>query len=243
MEVVQLLEVRELTRKYGATVAVDRASFTVRPGEIVGFLGPNGAGKTTTIKVCAGLLKPTRGTVTVAGVDITERPLEAKRVIGYMPENPFLYEKLTARELLNFIAVIYRGDDAKARLGSVQSMLELVDLEDRADDLVESYSRGMRQKVALAAAFLHDPGLLLLDEPLGGLDAVAARRAKDLITSKARQGAAVLMSTHILEVAKKLCDRIVIIHRGRVVASGTLEDLRLIRLERRPWKRSSSSSW
>jgi ABC-2 type transport system ATP-binding protein len=219
------LEIRELTRRYGDVVAVDRLSLTVHPGEILGFLGPNGAGKTTTLRVCAGLLRPDAGEVTIAGHSLRTESLPARAAAGFVPDRPFLYERLSAREFLDFVAALYEvpPDRARERMEELLGRLQLTEV---ADDLVETYSLGMRQKVSLAAAVLHDPPLLMLDEPLIGLDPIGARTFKDLLRERAARGWGTLVSTHLLEVAERLCDRVAILHRGRLRAEGRFEDLR-----------------
>ncbi len=215
--------VHALVKRFGAKAAVDGLDLAVGYGEIVGFLGPNGAGKTTTMRILAGLLQPTAGTVRVAGVDVVERPIEVRRAVGFVPETPFLYEKLTGREFLEFSAGLFRVRDAGVH---IQQLLRVFDLEPQADDLVESYSRGMRQKLGLAGVLLHQPPVLLLDEPTNSLDPRSARTVKDLLTGLRDRGRAVLLSTHVLEIAEHLCDRVAIVDRGRLVAAGTLVDLR-----------------
>ncbi|HCW51619.1 MAG TPA: ABC transporter [Clostridiales bacterium] len=221
-----MLQVVDLVKDYGKTRAVDGVSFTVRAGEVFGFLGPNGAGKTTTIKVCAGLLRPTRGQVIVSGFDIARHPVEAKKNLGYVPDNPFIYEKLTAREFLQFVGAVYLGEDTLGVDGRVEEVLETLGLADQADELIEAYSFGMKRRVIFCAAILHRPKMLLLDEPTAGLDAASARRVKDIIRGLAEEGSAVLLTTHIMEIAERLCDRIGIINRGRLIAVGTLAELR-----------------
>ena len=218
------LSVVDLTRRYGDFVAVDRLSLEVRPGEILGFLGPNGAGKTTTLRVCAGLLRPDRGEVWVSGVSLTRQPLAAKARIGFVPDRPFLYDRLTAREFLDFVAALYDvpRDLAEARR---EELIVRLELEAVADELIETYSHGMRQKVSLAAALLHDPPLAMLDEPLTGLDPHGARTLKDLLRQRSARGLGVLVSTHLLEVAERLCDRVVILHHGHKRAEGSLAEL------------------
>lgn len=220
-----LIAADRLQKRYGDAVAVDDVSLTVMPGEIVGFLGPNGAGKTTTIKMLVGLLRPTAGISRIAGFDLQREAMAARARLGYVPDQPNLPEKLTARELLDFIAGLYQLDRADARRRG-EELLALFDLADRTNDLVGSYSHGMRQKMALTAALLHQPQALLLDEPTVGLDPRSARLIKDVLRQVATLGSAVLMSTHILEIAERMCDRVVIINQGRVIASGTLDELR-----------------
>ncbi len=219
------LRIESLVRRYGSLTAVDGVSLEVAPGEIVGFLGPNGAGKTTTLRVAAGLLRPDAGRVVIAGHPLDTDPLAAKRALGFVPDRPFLYDRLTAYEFLAFIAALYDVPPDAARERAT-ALLERLDLTGPAGDAIESYSLGMRQKTALAAALLHDPALLMLDEPLVGLDPQGARVLKDLLRERATRGLGVLVSTHLLDVAERLCDRVVILRRGRVVAAGTLESLR-----------------
>jgi len=220
-----LIEMRQLVKRYGEKAAVDGVSLEVHAGEIFGFLGPNGAGKTTTIKVIVGLLQPTSGTVRVGGHDVQKEPLQAKASSGYVPDEPHLYPKLTGRELLRFVGNLYgvTGEQVERR---IDELLRLFDLAPAADDTIDSYSHGMRQKTALAAALVHDPKVLVLDEPTVGLDPKSARLIKDLLRQMAERGAAVFLSTHILEIAENMCDRIGIINQGRLIASGTMAELR-----------------
>ncbi len=222
------LSTDSLTRRYGSLTAVDGLSLEVRPGEILGFLGPNGAGKTTTLRMCAGLLRPDSGRITVAGVSLGDEPLAARARLGFVPDQPFFYELLTAREFLDFVAALYDvpGPLAARRAGELIGRLEL---EETADQPLATCSHGTRQKVSIAAALLHDPPLVMLDEPLSGLDPLAARALKDLLRERAARGLGVLISTHLLEVAERLCDRVVILHRGRRLAAGTLAELRGVR--------------
>ena len=219
------LAVRGLTRRYGHHVAVDDLDLTVHAGEIVGFLGPNGAGKTTTLKACAGLIAPDAGEIVVAGASLARAPIEARRRLGFVPDRAFLYERLTSREFLDFVGALYdlpprvareRGDRLLARL----------ELGTAADDYVETCSLGMRQKIAVAAALLHEPALVLMDEPVQGLDPRATRALKDLLRERAQAGAGILVSTHLLDVAERLCERVVILHHARKVAEGSLAELR-----------------
>jgi ABC-2 type transport system ATP-binding protein len=219
------LGVTDLLRRYGDFIAVDHLSLEVGPGEIVGFLGPNGAGKTTTLRCCSGLLRPDAGEVVIAGASLAKEPARAKAGLGFVPDRPFLYDRLSAREMLELVGALYDvpAPTAQAR---AEELLSRLGLEEAVDDLIEGYSQGMRQKVAVAAAVLHDPPLLLLDEPLGGLDPHGAKALKDLLRERAARGLGVLVSTHLLEVAERLCDRVVILNRGRRIAAGTLDDLR-----------------
>jgi ABC-2 type transport system ATP-binding protein len=222
-----VLSTRLLTKRYGSLTAVDELELEVGAGELFGFLGPNGAGKTTTIKMLVGLLRPTSGTATVAGIDIVREPERAKARIGYVPDAAALYEKLSAREFLEFSADLYRVEPS-ARNRRIDALLKFFDLQERANDFLSSYSRGMRQKISLAAALLHDPQVLFLDEPTVGLDPLSARQMKDILQDFCREGKTVFLSTHILEIAERMCTRLAIINHGKLVAIGTLEELRKI---------------
>lgn len=219
-----LLEAADLVKRYGGLTAVDRVSISVQRGEIVGLLGPNGAGKTTTVTMCVGLLRPDSGTVRILGQDVERDPTAAKRAIGYLPDEPYLYEKLTGREFVTFMAQIYgTTENLVARR---EHLLEYFGLLEAADDLTAGYSHGMQQKTALCGVLIHQPRLLFLDEPTVGLDPRSARQLKDTLQELAREGCGIVLSTHILEIAQGLCDRIAILNRGRIIAAGTLEDLR-----------------
>jgi ABC-2 type transport system ATP-binding protein len=220
-----LIETRNLVKKYGDKLAVNDVSFEVNGGEIFGFLGPNGAGKTTTIKVIVGLLQPTSGTVKVDGYDIQAQPLQAKAASGYVPDTPNLYAKLTGRELLRFVGDLYNVEREQVAR-RIDELLRVLDLTAAADDTLDSYSHGMQQKASLAAALMHDPRVLVLDEPTVGLDPKSARLIKDILRQMADRGSAVFLSTHILEIAERMCDRIGIINQGRLIAVGTMDELR-----------------
>src|SRR3990170_237833 len=222
-----LIEMRHLVKRYGDKLAVNDVSLEVQAGEIFGFLGPNGAGKTTTIKVMVGLLQPSAGEVRVAGWDIQQEPLRAKAASGYVPDEPTLYPKLSGRELLRFVGDVYGIDSAQVDR-RMEELLRLFDLTSAADDAIDSYSHGMRQKTSLAAALVHDPKVLVLDEPTVGLDPKSARLIKDILRQLADRGAAVFLSTHILEIAEHMCDRIGIINQGRLIAAGTMAELRAL---------------
>jgi ABC-2 type transport system ATP-binding protein len=224
---IPLIETRHLVKRYGEKAAVNDVSFDVFGGEIFGFLGPNGAGKTTTIKMITGLLQPTAGTVRVAGYDVQAQSLQAKAASGYVPDEPNLYPKLSARELLRFVGDLYEMDRAHVDQRA-DELLRMFELAGAADDLIDSYSHGMRQKTALAAALLHDFKVLVLDEPTVGLDPRSARLIKDILRQLADRGAAVFLSTHILEIAERMCDRIGIINNGALVAVGTMAELRAL---------------
>ena len=220
-----MIAVSKLTKNYGGFTAVSDLSLRVNPGEIYGFLGPNGAGKTTAIKAITGLLRPTSGEVAVCGHDVVREADLAKRKIGYISDEPHPYDRLTGREFLLTVAALYgvRGELREAR---VREGLELFDLGPWADELTESYSHGMRQKLMVAAALLHDPEVIVADEPLVGLDPLSARRLKELFRSLVGRGRAILMATHILDIAEKLCDRVGIIMGGRLLAEGSVQELR-----------------
>jgi ABC-2 type transport system ATP-binding protein len=214
-----------VTRTYGKKVAVDNLSLTIPPGELFAFLGPNGAGKTTAIKLMTGLLQPTSGTVAVCGYNTATHAREASRFLGYVPEEAFLYDKLSGREFLEFVAEM-RGIDGAEKLARVDRQVELFGLAEFFDDVAESYSHGMRQRLVFAAAMLHDPPVFVVDEPTIGLDPKSVRLIKDLLRAKASAGAIVFMSTHTLSVAEEIADRIGIIDRGRLSFLGTIAELR-----------------
>ncbi len=220
-----LIETKNLVKRYGDKIAVDDVSFDVYSGEVFGFLGPNGAGKTTTIKMIVGLLQPTSGSVKVAGYDVQAQPLLAKAASGYVPDTPNLYPKLSGRELLRFVGDLYELDRQQVER-RIDELLRLFSLVEAGDDSIDSYSHGMQQKTSLAAALMHDPRVLVLDEPTVGLDPRSARLIKDMLRQIANRGAAVFLSTHILEIAERMCDRIGIINQGKLIAVGSMEELR-----------------
>jgi ABC-2 type transport system ATP-binding protein len=222
-----LIESQHLTKHYGDKVAVNDVSFEVYAGEVFGFLGPNGAGKTTTIKMIVGLLQPTSGTIKVAGYDVTRQPLQAKATSGFVPDTPNLYPKLSGRELLRFVGDLYEMDRQQVER-RIEELLRVFRLEEAGDDTIDSYSHGMQQKTALAAALMHDPKVLVLDEPTAGLDPRSARLIKDMLRQMAERGSAVFLSTHILEIAERMCDRIGIINEGELIAVGTMQELRAL---------------
>ena len=205
--------------------AVDGLSLSVRRGELYALLGPNGAGKTTTLRMVAGLLAPDAGRIEVNGVDVARDPASAKRTMAYLPDDPMLYGKLKPTEYLEFVAGLW-GVDTAAAEPRARRLLDWLDLSKHAHELTEGFSRGMKQKLALAGALIHEPQLLILDEPLTGLDAGAARQVKDLLQSHVAGGGTVILTTHILEVAERLAQRIGIIQHGRLIAEGTLDELR-----------------
>ncbi len=218
------IETFHLTKRYGDKLAVDDVTLQVCSGEIFGFLGPNGAGKTTAIKMIVGLLRPTAGSVQIAGYDVVQKPLQAKAACGYVPDTPNLYAKLTGRELIHFVGDLYNLERSQTARRS-EELLSLFGLADAADNTTDTYSHGMRQKTSLAAALVHDPQALILDEPTVGLDPKSARLIKNILRQIADRGAAVMLSTHILEIAQNMCDRIGIIDHGKLIAAGTMEEL------------------
>jgi ABC-2 type transport system ATP-binding protein len=219
-----MIELKGVTKKYGDFRAVDNLSLKVDRGEIFGFLGPNGAGKTTTIKMIAGVLEPSAGSITIGGIEMLKQPEAAKRKIGFIPDRPYLYEKLTAMEFLKFTADLYGVPDEKYRKNARYN-LEMFSLADWANELIESYSHGMKQRLIMSAALLHEPEIIIVDEPMVGLDPAAIIMVKELFKQLARKGVSIFMSTHTLAVAEDTCDRVGIIQRGRLIASGTTSDL------------------
>jgi len=211
-----------LTKRFGTTAAVDDLNIEVRQGEFFSFLGPNGAGKTTTIRMLVGLLKPTRGRALIGGFDIGRDHIAAKRLIGYIPDHPYLYEKLTGREFLAFVAGLYGIRDREARM-KADRLMDLFGIAETAHDLIEDYSHGMRQKLSFCAAFIHDPQVVIVDEPWVGLDPRSIRFIKDYLRTRTRDGLTVFMSTHTLAIAEEISDRICIIDGGRLVIVGTVD--------------------
>jgi ABC-2 type transport system ATP-binding protein len=220
-----MIRLENLTKRFREVTAVDGVSLRVATGEIYGFLGPNGAGKTTTIKMLAGILRPTSGRIFIDGLDLEKHSLEAKRRVGFIPDRPFLYEKLTGQEFLSFMANLY-GVNGREREKRIQSLLELFELGEWARELVGSYSHGMKQRLIMSAALLHRPRVFIVDEPLVGLDPKGARLIKRIFREVKPGRLTVFMSTHTLAIAEELCDRIGIIHKGRLVAEGTVAELR-----------------
>lgn len=220
-----LIEAFELTKQFGSVQALTGLTFRVMPGEIYGLLGPNGAGKTTTIKIITGLVDATSGSVTVDGFDPTKKPIEVKSRIGYVAEKPILYDSLSPRDFLEFVASIRKIEETNASR-IVTQLADAFGMEKYFDAPIATLSMGMKQKVALIASLVHQPPVLLLDEPLSGLDAKSSRIVKDLLLLHTQKGGAVLFSTHIMEVAEHLCTRIGIIYQGKIVAEGTLDQLK-----------------
>jgi ABC-2 type transport system ATP-binding protein len=220
-----MIELADLTKRYGRFTAVDGISLTIPSGELYGMLGPNGAGKTTTMRMIAGILQPTAGTIRIAGIDVQSDPMRAKSKLGFIPDRPFVYDKLTGAEFLRFVAGLY-GQDGAATERRSDELLDLFELLPWKDELTESYSHGMRQKLIIASALLHRPEVIVVDEPMVGLDPKSARLLKDLLREFVERGGTVLMSTHTLEIAEAMCDRIAIVQEGRILAEGTMEELR-----------------
>ena len=220
-----MIEIQHLTKNYGDFVAVNDISLTARDGEIFGFLGPNGAGKTTTIRVLAGLTLPTRGKVLLNGIDVVAEPLKAKAITGYIPDRPFLYEKLTGIETIRFFADLYskRWGDCQ---GKVAELLDFFGLTPWAHSRVENYSHGMKQKLVIIASMVHDPAVLVIDEPMVGLDALAQKLVRQLLKQQVELGKTIFLTTHTLSVAEAVCDRVAILSRGRIVAAGTPSELK-----------------
>jgi ABC-2 type transport system ATP-binding protein len=219
------IELKNLTKKYGSLTAVNNLNLEIEKGEIFGFLGPNGAGKTTTIKLLTGLLKPTSGTAKILGFDIQVNPIEAKNYIGLIPDEPNIYEKLTGREFLRFMGNIFKVENTVI-VKKTAELLKIFDLQDRADELIQVYSHGMKQKIAIAGALIHSPKIIIFDEPTIGLDPKSARTIKDILKYRAESGDCIFMSTHILEIAERMCDRIGIINNGNLIAVGNMDELR-----------------
>jgi ABC-2 type transport system ATP-binding protein len=221
-----MIELNQLTKRYGRFTAVDGIDLTIPRGELYGLLGPNGAGKTTTMRMIAGILQPSSGTVRIAGIDIQAQPLVAKAHLGFIPDRPFVYDKLTGAEFLRFVAGLY-GQGGKLIERRIDELLELFELDAWKDELTETYSHGMRQKLIISSALVHRPDVIVVDEPMVGLDPKSARLLKDLLREFVTRGGTVLMSTHTLEIAEAMCDRIAIVHGGRIAAEGTMDALRL----------------
>ena len=219
-----MIEVTQLVKTYGEKEALRSISFSVPPGQVCGYLGPNGAGKSTTVKILTGTLRPTSGRAVVAGFDVVEEPLEVKKRIGYVPETGAVYSALSANEYLALVGALH-GLEPEQVAASAQRALRLFQLEDAADRLLDTLSKGMRQKVVISAALLHDPEVVLFDEPLSGLDANAAHTIKDLLRSLAARGKTILFCSHMLDVVERLCDHVLILHEGQIVAQGSTREV------------------
>jgi ABC-2 type transport system ATP-binding protein len=220
-----MIELKDLTKRYGNMLAVDRLNLNVARGEIFGFIGPNGAGKTTTIRMMGGVLAPTEGSVVINGINMVDDPEGVKRGIGFIPDRPFLYEKLTGMEFMRFSADLY-GVDGDVFWENAPGLLKNFGLSDWSNKLIEAYSHGMKQRLIISAALLHEPAVIIVDEPMVGLDPAAIKMVKDLLRELADKGTTIFMSTHTLEIAEDLCDRIGIIHKGTLIATGTTQDLK-----------------
>lgn len=220
-----MIQLERITKKYGDFLALEGLDLTVPRGVLYGLLGPNGAGKTTALRIIAGILKPTSGKASVGGFDVIEDPERAKSLLGYIPDRPFIYEKLTGGEFLRFVAGLY-GQNGTEIDHRIEELLGVWELTPWRDELLETYSHGMRQKLIISSALIHHPDVIVVDEPLVGLDPKAARLLKEIFRGFVSRGGTILMSTHTLEVAEALCDRIAIIQNGRIRAEGTMDDLR-----------------
>ena len=219
-----MIRLENLSKHYGRLAAVDSLNLEVQSGEIFGFLGPNGAGKTTTIRVMMGILRATSGRVTLGGYDVEQEPEKAKAITGFIPDRPFIYEKLSGREFLKFVGSLHRVDAALLQR-RIPELLEHFELSDWKDELVESYSHGMKQRLVLCASLIHQPKILIVDEPMVGIDPRGTRMLKDLFLSLAKKGTTLFLSTHSISIAEEICQRIGIIHKGKLIASGTMADL------------------
>jgi len=220
-----MIELKNLTKKFGEIVAVNRLNLSVSEGEIFGFIGPNGAGKTTTLRMMSGILAPTEGSIMIDGINMARQPEKAKQRMGYIPDRPFLYEKLTGIEFLRFTADLFGVEDGLFKEES-ESLLKKFSIYDWRDELIESYSHGMKQRLIISAALLHEPKALIIDEPMVGLDPAGIRMMKNLFRDLSEKGTTLFMSTHTLSVAENICDRIGVIHKGKLIAIGTVEDLK-----------------
>jgi ABC-2 type transport system ATP-binding protein len=221
-----MIQLIDLTKQYRGLRAVDRINLEVKKGTRLGFLGPNGAGKTTTIKMMAGVLRPTEGRIIIDGYDLAASPSAVKQCIGFIPDRPFMYEKLTGLEFLHFVAGLYGLDHTSLLKTRMEDLLSVFELRHWEDELIESYSHGMKQRLVMCAALVHQPKVLIVDEPMVGLDPKGARLVKDIFRDQARNGTTLFMSTHSLEVAEEVCEEIAIIQAGRIIAHGTPSELR-----------------
>lgn len=220
-----MLNIQNYTKRFGDKIAVDDLSLHIAAGEICAFIGHNGAGKTTTLKACCGLLKPDGGTITVNGIDIQKDPIACKKIMAYIPDNPDLYEFLTGYEYLNFVADMYGVSEAD-RKARMEALAERLDIKNALPNLISECSHGMKQKIAVIGALIHEPKLILMDEPFVGLDPIAAHELKEIMAEHCRNGGAIFFSTHVLEVAEKLCDNVAIIKNGKLIAHGTMDSVR-----------------
>ncbi|MBE9546532.1 MAG: ABC transporter ATP-binding protein, partial [Proteobacteria bacterium] len=221
-----MIELKNLSKRYGNILAVNRLNLSVSKGEVFGFIGPNGAGKTTTIRMMGGVLAPTEGSVIICGINMADDPENAKKKTGFIPDRPFLYEKLTGMEFLRFTADLY-GLSEETFYEKSEKLLKMFSIYDWSDELIESYSHGMKQRLVMSAALIHDPEVIVVDEPMVGLDPAGIRLVKDLFRDLAEGGKTIFLSTHTLKIAEEVCDRIGIIHKGSLIATGTTTDLKL----------------
>ena len=221
-----MIKLINLTKDFKTTLAVNRLNLEVAAGEIYGFIGPNGAGKTTTIRMMGGIIEPTDGKILIGGIDVSRDPVGAKKIIGFVPDRPFLYEKLTGMEFMKFIADLYRVD-LRVFSRRASELLEQFALLQWKDEIIEAYSHGMKQRLIIASALLHDPRVMVIDEPMVGLDPEAVRMVRDILKGLALQNVSIFVSTHTLSLAEDLCDRIGLIHKGTLLAQGTVAELNL----------------
>ena len=221
-----MIELTNLTKDYGTTLAVNHLSLNVSAGEIYGFIGPNGAGKTTTIRMMGGIIEPTAGKIVIAGIDVEKDPVAAKKIIGFVPDRPYLYEKLTGMEFLKFVADLYHVEPERLARKS-EDLLKQFALWEWADEIIEAYSHGMKQRLIIAAALLHDPKVMIIDEPMVGLDPEAVSMVKHILKGLAARNVTIFVSTHTLSLAEDLCDRIGVIHKGTLLTQGTVAELNL----------------
>ncbi|KPA16755.1 ABC-type multidrug transport system, ATPase component [Candidatus Magnetomorum sp. HK-1] len=220
-----MIKLIHLCKKYGNHTAIENIHLTVSAGEIFGFIGPNGAGKTTTIQIMTGLISPTSGKVFLSDISMNENPVNAKKLIGYIPDRPFIYEKLTGLEYLKFIADFYPISSKYFNKKSEQ-LLEMFELIDRRNELIEAYSHGMKQRLIMASALLHDPPIIIVDEPMVGLDPAAIKLVRNVFKERSNKGTTIFLSTHTLSLAEQICDRVGIIHKGQLIATGSMEELK-----------------
>lgn len=217
-----MIKTFNLTKKFGSQVAVDNLNLNIKKGEIFGFIGPNGAGKTTTIKMMVGILPPTKGRIEIAGSDIEKKPLQAKKIIGYIPDDPYVYPQMTGREFLHFTAELFR---VKNKEEKIKKLLKVFPIEKMIDGYFRDFSRGTKQKLSILAAFLHDPQILIIDEPILGLDPASSQTTKDLLKDFSRKGGTVFVCTHTLPIIQEVCDRMGIIDKGKLIFTGTITKL------------------
>jgi ABC-2 type transport system ATP-binding protein len=220
-----MIKLINLSKQFGSHTAINNVHLTVNVGEIFGFIGPNGAGKTTTIQIMAGLLLPSSGNVLLSDISMNDHPVKAKQLVGYIPDRPFIYEKLTGIEYLRFIGDFYHVSNSDFKTRSQELLVQFA-LMDRQNELIEAYSHGMKQRLIMASALLHDPPIIIVDEPMVGLDPVAIKLVRDIFQQRSAQGTTIFMSTHTLSLAEQICHRVGIIHKGQLIATGTIDELK-----------------